>query len=219
MCSVVESRDDENVMTGDQTSPDCGPSGRQSAAQSAARDAGLATRIAKREEAAFREVIGEHSPILHRIAYRMIGDEQEAEDIVQEAMLRLWDNALKLSQNAQGSINLGAWLKRVTVNLALDRIRLAKRIAGNEVPEQKDGAPLSDAQIVESEQVSLARTMIKQLPEKQRAAIVLTYYEEMPNSEAAEAMDLNIKAFESLLYRARTALRNAYEAHEQGDAQ
>ncbi|KEO90728.1 hypothetical protein EH31_06725 [Erythrobacter longus] len=205
-------------MTGEQTSPDCEPSGRHSATQSAARDAGLVAQIAKREEAAFREVIVEHSPILHRIAYRMIGEAQEAEDIVQEAMLRLWDNAPKLSQNAQGSINLGAWLKRVTVNLALDRIRLAKRIAGNEVPEQEDGAPLSDARIVESEQVSLARAMITQLPENQRAAIVLTYYEEMPNSEAAEAMDLNIKAFESLLYRARTALRNAYEAHEQGDA-
>lgn len=54
------------------------------------------------------------------------------------------------------------------------------------------------------------------LPERQRAAIVLTYYEELPNAEAAEAMDMNIKAFESLLHRARAALRQALAA--QGDA-
>jgi len=216
-------RDNEDVMTGQTTSPECETSGgdpaTKSAAQNAGRDADVVALIARREEQAFREVIAQHSSVLHRIAYRMIGEAQEAEDIVQEAMLRLWDNAAKLSQNSGGTLNLGAWLKRVTVNLALDRIRLAKRIAGNEVPEQEDSAPLSDQQMVEREQTSLARTMITQLPENQRAAIVLTYYEEMPNSEAADAMDLNIKAFESLLYRARAALRKAYEISEKGGAQ
>ena len=57
---------------------------------------------------------------------------------------------------------------------------------------------------------------IRALPERQRAAIVLTYYEELPNAEAAEAMEMNIKAFESLLHRARAALRQAWTA--QGDA-
>ena len=56
--------------------------------------------------------------------------------------------------------------------------------------------------------------LVLALPERQRAAIVLTYYEELPNAEAAQAMDMNIKAFESLLHRARTALRSAFEARE-----
>ncbi|MEM6585921.1 MAG: sigma factor-like helix-turn-helix DNA-binding protein, partial [Pseudomonadota bacterium] len=56
-------------------------------------------------------------------------------------------------------------------------------------------------------------------PERQRAAIILTYYEELTNAEAASALDMQLKAFESLLFRARTALRKAYEAYEQAQGE
>ena len=183
---------------------------------SAAPDAALVTRIADRDEAAFRIVIAQHSPLLHRIAWRMVGEAQESEDIVQEAMLRLWDHAPRLAA-APGKVRLAAWLKRVTVNLAIDRLRVARRVSGDEVPEQTDDAPLADRQIEQREEASTARTLIAALPERQRAAIVLTYYEDVPNAEAAEALDMNIKAFESLLHRARAALRKAFEARE-GDS-
>ena len=111
-------------------------------------------------------------------------------------------------------MRLGAWLKRVTVNLAIDRIRVAKRVSGEEVPERADEAPLADAQVESEQESGTARALIKALPDRQRAAIVLTYYEELPNSEAAGVMDMNIKAFESLLHRARSALRKAYEAQD-----
>ena len=84
------------------------------------------------------------------------------------------------------------------------------------MPDDVDDAPLADALIEAGERDNLARALVLALPERQRAAIVLTYYEELPNAEAAEAMDMNIKAFESLLHRARAALRQALAA--QGDA-
>jgi len=185
-------------------------------------DAALAARLAAREAAALREVIACHAAALHRAAYRMTGDAHEAEDIVQEAVLRLWDQAPKIAarhpvgSQAAATLRLGGWLQRVVTNLAIDRLRRTRRLSDGEVPDGADEAPLADTLIEADERDGTARTLIMALPERQRAAIVLTYYEELPNAEAAEAMEMNIKAFESLLYRARAALRQAWTA--QGDA-
>lgn len=186
-------------------------------------DAAWAARLAARDAAALREVIACHAARLHRIAWRMTGDAQEAEDIVQEALLRLWDQAPGLAgrhpagSRAAAGLRLGGWLQRVVTNLAIDRLRRARRLTHGEVPERADEAPLVDAVIAAGEEGTLARALIGALPERQRAAIVLTYYEDLPNAEAAAVLDMNIKAFESLLHRARAALRQAFAA--QGGAQ
>ncbi len=176
----------------------------------------LVARIAARDERAFRVAIEGHAALLHRIAYRMMGDAHEAEDIAQEAMLRLWDHAPRLdARSGSAGVKLAPWLKRVTINLAIDRLRIVKRNSDAEVPDRADDSPLADEQIEVNEEEAQARALIAALPERQRAAIVLTYYEELPNAEAADVLDMNIKAFESLLHRARSALRKAFEA--QGD--
>jgi RNA polymerase sigma-70 factor (ECF subfamily) len=184
-------------------------------------DAALAARLAARDPAALRDIIGRHAGALHRTASRMTGDAQEAEDIVQEACLRLWDQAPAIAarhpvgSQAAGVLRLGGWLQRVVTNLAIDRLRRSRRLSDGEVPDREDDAPLADALIETSEREGLARRLVLALPDRQRAAIVLTYYEELSNAEAAEAMEMNIKAFESLLHRARAALRQAFAA--QGD--
>lgn len=188
-----------------------------------ADDAALAARMAARDAGALREVIARHAGALNRIAYRMVGDAHEAEDIVQEACLRLWDHAPRVAQRhpagtpAGAALRLSGWLKRVVTNLAIDRLRAGRRISGEEVPERADEAPLADSRIETEQRDAGTRALVLALPERQRAAIVLTYYEELPNAEAAEAMDMNIKAFESLLHRARASLRQAFAA--QGEAQ
>lgn len=198
------------------------PAPDTSTAPSPDDDAAWATRLAAREPQALREMIARHGPALHRVAYRMTGDAHEAEDIVQEALLRLWDHAPDIAarhpvgSQAAARLRLGGWLQRTATNLAIDRLRRTRRLSGGEVPEEEDDAPLADAVIEAGERDNLARALVLALPERQRAAIVLTYYEELPNAEAAEAMDMNIKAFESLLHRARAALRQALTA--QGDA-
>lgn len=179
-------------------------------------------RLAQRDSAALREVIADHAERLHRIAWRMVGDAGEAEDIVQEALLRLWDQAPALAARhpvgsaAAASVRLGGWLARVVTNLAIDRLRRSRRIAIGELPERADEAPLPEAVVAAEEERARARAVIAALPERQRAAIVLTYYEELPNVEAAAVLDMNIKAFESLLHRARAALRQAFAGEEGG---
>ncbi len=187
-----------------------------------AGDAVLAARLAARDSAALREVIAQHGGVLHRIAYRMIGDAHEAEDIVQEALLRLWDQAPTISarhpvgSQAAGTLRLGGWLSRVVTNLAIDRLRRARRFSDGEVPDREDDSPLADEVIETEQRDGSARALVAALPERQRAAIVLTYYEELSNADAAEALEMNIKAFESLLLRARAALKKAYAVSAQG---
>ena len=187
-----------------------------------ADDAALVARLAARDAAALREAFGRSAASLNRIAYRMVGDAHEAEDIVQEACLRLWDHAPRLAARhpagtpAGGALRLSGWLARVATNLAIDRLRAARRVSGEDVPERADDAPLADEQIAADERDAATRALVLALPDRHRAAIVLTYYEELPNAEAADALDMNIKAFESLLFRARAALRQAFAA--QGDA-
>lgn len=172
-------------------------------------EAALLAQVAARDAAAFRVLVDGYAATLHRIAWRITGDGHEAEDIAQEALQRLWDHAPRW---ADGRQSLAAWLRRITVNLAIDRLRRGKRLSGEEVPERADEAPLADAVLEADQQAARARALIAALPDNQRAAIVLTYYEELPNAEAAAALDMQVKAFESLLFRARAALKAAFAA-------
>jgi len=166
----------------------------------------LVTRVIGGDREAFAIVVKRFGASLHRIAYRMLGDASEAEDVAQEALLRLWNMGERWESGRAG---LAAWLKRVTVNLCLDRIRRRRFVSEEEVPERIDDAASAD-EAMDSERLrAVAIGCIQRLPDRQRAAIVLTYYEEMPNSQAAALLDMQIKAFESLLHRARLALRGA----------
>ncbi len=171
-------------------------------------DDALMARVAQRDAVAFRTIVAQQMRTLHRLAYRMLGDAAAAEDITQEALLRLWDHAGRW-QN--GSTGIGAWLRRVATNLCLDRLRRQKFSGGNEIPDRADEAPLADQVMEEDEMREATRHCMGQLSDRQRAAIVLTYYEERPNAEAAAVLGMNIKAFESLLVRARQTLRRIFE--------
>ncbi len=169
----------------------------------ASGDDALMARVAARDGQAFALLSQRHAACPHRIAWRMLGDGAEAEDVAQEALLRLWRDAAKWRGGGPG---IAAWLTRVATNLCLDRLRARARLSDGEVPERADDAPLADAVIAgEDERAQVVRALAE-LPERQRAAIVLTYYEEMSNADAAGMLEMNIKAFESLLLRARRAL-------------
>jgi RNA polymerase sigma factor (sigma-70 family) len=179
-----------------------------------APDDALMARVLRRDAAAFRVVVDSHARMLHRIAYRMIGDATEAEDLAQEALTRLWQHAGRWQAGGSG---IGAWLTRVTMNLCLDRLRRRRFASDEAVPERADDAPLATALIEAEEQRQRVVAAIAALPDNQRAAIVLTYYEDQPNAAAAESLTMNIKAFESLLLRARGALKRALTSDDVGD--
>jgi RNA polymerase sigma factor (sigma-70 family) len=174
-------------------------------------DDALMARVAARDGAAFRQLVSAHGARPHRIAFRMLGDAAEAEDIAQEALLRLWDHASRWRSDGPG---VAAWLTRVATNLCLDRLRRRRFASDDAIPERVDEAPLADAMMDEARLREKTVAAVQALPERQRAAIILTYYEDCSNMAAAAALDMNIKAFESLLLRARAALRTALGGDE-----
>jgi len=171
-----------------------------------ADDDTLMMRVAARDADAFRALVDKHAGRAHRIGWRMLGDAIEAEDVAQEAMLKLWEQADKWQA---GSAGVGAWLNRVATNLCLDRLRRRRFASDEEVPERTDESPLADARMDADWMRNRAMNAVHALPDRQRAAIILTYYEECSNMAAAGILDMNVKAFESLLLRARQALKAA----------
>lgn len=181
-----------------------------------ASDDALMARLALHDMDALRELSERHAALPWRIAFRMLNDAAEAEDVAQEAMLKLWDNAEKWQA---GSSGVPAWLTRVAANMCIDRIRKNRRMtAEDDAPERADDSPLADATIEADEARAAVVACIEALPERQRAAVVLTYYEERPNQGAADMLAMQIKAFESLLFRARAALRGCIEGKGLGKA-
>jgi RNA polymerase sigma factor (sigma-70 family) len=168
------------------------------------QDDALMARAAARDQSAFRLLVERYQERPYRLAWRMLGDQAEAEDVAQEAFLRLWAKASDW-QSVRGGVP--GWLVRVATNMCLDKLRRRRFSSDEEVPETEDETPLADAQMLTAERVSSAAEAVAALPDRQRAAIILTYYEELPNLDAAAIMEMNLKAFESLLLRARTALR------------
>ncbi|MEQ7873006.1 sigma-70 family RNA polymerase sigma factor [Sphingomonas sp. ASV193] len=161
-------------------------------------------RVGRGDALAFRALVDRHAARPYRVAWRMLGDSGEAEDVAQEAMLRLWRDGARWDGRGAG---VGAWLACVASRLSIDRLRRRGRTELGEVPERADEAPRADRLIVASEESERVRRALAALPDRQRAAVVLTYYEELSNAAAAEAMELKLKAFESMLHRARAALR------------
>lgn len=166
-------------------------------------------RVAARDGAAFAQLVDAHAAVPQRVAYRMTGNAAEAEDIAQDALLKLWEHAGKWRSDGPG---VAAWLTRVAVNAAIDRLR-RRRFASEEAPpDREDEAPTADVALDAARLARAVKACVGALPDNQRAAIVLTYYEDMPNMQAADILGLNVKAFESLLFRARAALRRAMKA-------
>jgi RNA polymerase sigma factor (sigma-70 family) len=172
-------------------------------------DDALMAQVAARDSASFRTLIDRHQQRPYRIGWRMLNDATEAEDVAQEALLRLWSHA---GEWRAGGPGVAAWLARVATNLCLDRLRKRRFASDEDVPERADEAPLADAMMDEETMRTRTMAAIQALPDRQRAAIILTYYEDQSNASAAETLEMNIKAFESLLLRARTALRGLLTA-------
>lgn len=167
-------------------------------------DEQLLAAAGRGEAAEFRALVDRYAPAVHRVAYRMLGDVNEAEDVTQEAFVRLWKQAGGWQSSGAG---VPAWLRRVATNLCLDRLRRRGRFNGTMPEHLVDDQPSAASLLDQATLSAFAHRALMALPAGQRAAVVLTYYEELANGEAAEVMGMKIKAFESLLLRGRRALR------------
>jgi RNA polymerase sigma-70 factor (ECF subfamily) len=172
-------------------------------------DGALMARVAAGDAESFTRLVMRHTPMVHAIAWRMLGDAAEAEDVVQETFAKAWVNARGWTPAGGG---LGAWLRRISTNSCLDRLRRPRFISDEALPERADEAPQADLVIDGERRRAAIAASIQALPERQRAAIVLTYYEGVSNAEAASILGIGVKALESLLVRARQALTRSLAA-------
>ena len=145
------------------------------------------------------------TPIVMAHAYRLLGNRDEAEDVTQDAMMRLW----KIAKDwRQGEAKVTTWLYRVVANLATDRLRRRKRNgpALEDVAEPIDDA-MGPAETLENRQRQAAlQTALAALPERQRQAVVLRHIEGLGNPEIAAIMEISTEAVESLTARGKRAL-------------
>lgn len=166
-------------------------------------DEALLLRYAQGDAVAARLLVARLAPAVLRLARRLLQDQAEAEDVTQEALLRLWRIA---PDWRVGGARPSTWLHRVTVNLATDRLRRRRAVALDSVAEPDDPAPpVVEAMIVGDRRRALEGALVR-LPERQRIAVVLRHLEGLTNPEIATAMGIGVEAVESLTARGKRRL-------------
>lgn len=168
-------------------------------------DEALMALVAKGDQRAYRTLAGRHLPAMLGLARRILGNAADAEEVVQEAMLRVWTHAPRWQPLAA----FRTWLTRVVVNLCLDRKRKAPWVALEAAGEIADPTPDAADQSEADERERLVAGAIDELPDRQRTAIVLTYKQGLSNAEVAEILGTTVSAVETLLMRGKQNLRRA----------
>ena len=156
------------------------------------------------DESAFARIIDRQAPRLLRFAQGILGSLDEAEDVVQETLLGLWENAARWRPDAR----IGTWLHTVCYNRCIDRLRRRRDFAGEgALDELADPSELADGALLKGETARSVREAVDRLPVRQRSAVLLFHFEELSQSDAARVMGVSETAFESLLARARRQMR------------
>ena len=174
-------------------------------------DEELLDRLASNDEAAFRLLVERHIDRAFGIALRILGSRADAEDVVQDTMLKVWTHRGKWQH---GRAKFSTWLYRVITNRCIDLHRLPRTDNVDAVPEPMDTQPDAVSAMQRNEVTRMLENAMQRLPEHQRVAVILSYHENMSNSEIAEVMDTTIAAVESLLKRGRQQLRDLLRRHE-----
>lgn len=166
-------------------------------------DATLMRQVADGDSAACRLLATRHLDHSYRLAARILGNNNQADDIAQEAFLRLWKAAPKWQPKAQ----IKTWLHRVVYNLCIDRLRQENRYSEAEMEDVMDPAPDPWQRREEQQMKDRITAELQKLPPRQRIAITLVHFEECGNINAANIMNISVEALESLLSRGRRKLR------------
>lgn len=177
---------------------------------SSVTDDELLAKLAGRDEVAFARLLDRHLDNARALAWRVLANHADVDDIAQEVFLKLWKNPQSFTP---GKAKFSTWLYRVTLNACIDRQRKTK--ASNVIPigdhienTVPDSAPTPEIAAINTSRADRVTQAIARLPERQRHAIALCHFQELNNIEAAKTMETTVEAVESLLGRARRSLKD-----------
>ncbi|MBA3385609.1 MAG: sigma-70 family RNA polymerase sigma factor [Verrucomicrobiota bacterium] len=170
------------------------------------------------DTAAFEQLVEKHQALVLGTVGRMLGHNSDVEDVAQQVFVRVWKSAKRYVPRAKFT----TWLLKITRNLVFNELRRRKRHMatslqgepGEEEMQVKDERMQQpDSSLLESELHEAIASAIAQLPETQRMALVLRRFEELSYEEIAEVLDQSVPAVKSLLFRARTELRQRLKSY------
>lgn len=173
-----------------------------------ASDAELVAACIQADSDAFALLLRRHQDMVRRVAWRMGLRNADVDDVAQETFLKLWNNPGQIREAAA----LKGWLVRVASNLVMDRFRKKPMDDLDAAEHVSDGAPGADELMERNWAAGEVDLAIRALPERQRLALTLVHFEQMGNIAAAAAMELSVDALESLLARARRALKESLKS-------
>lgn len=167
-------------------------------------DADLLAAFARGDRAAAMELTQRLTPRVLGQAFRMLGNRAEAEDVAQDAMMRLWKIAPDWDADRA---KVTTWLYRVVANLCTDRLRKTGRnVDIDAIDEPADPSPSAADALQTTARTQALHGALADLPERQAQAVSLRHLEELGNSEIAAIMDTNVRTVESLIARGKRAL-------------
>lgn len=180
-------------------------------------DEELVARAQSGDHESFNQLVARWERPIYALAYRTLGREEDARDVVQEAFLR----AFRGLKGFKGQAKFSSWLYRITLNLCRDWIRKARRAPMIQVPETEDGLdlveqmPSSDESVEElvnrREMSAAVAKAMAELPEEQRTAILMKEFHGLTFQEIADALDCPLSTVKTRLYQGLSVLRRRLE--------
>lgn len=169
----------------------------------------LLERCARGDRQASALLINRHTPRILSLAQRMLGSREDAEDATQDVFIKVFQTC---GNWVQTDAKFTTWLHRVTVNQCYDRLRKKRETALEDPPDMEDESPGPAGQLQDRQRQARLRAAIDDLPDRQKAALLLSHYEELSNTETADILEISVEAVESLLSRARKRLKESLAA-------
>ncbi|MBD8891318.1 sigma-70 family RNA polymerase sigma factor [Labrenzia suaedae] len=182
-----------------------GSAGARSLNLLAVSDEELLELIRRDSEVAFRTLIDRHVDRGYAVAYRILRNASDAEDVVQDAFLQVWT---KRAVWQAGRARFSTWLYRVISNRCIDLLRRPKVETMETLPELEDDRGDQMQSLARQEASEMLQKAMAKLPDQQRIALVFSYTENLSNGEIAEIMETSVSAVEALLKRGRQKLRH-----------
>ena len=171
-------------------------------------DADEVARAREGDDEAFRGLVVRHSAAVFRVAYRLTGNEHDAEDVVQEAFLKAHRQLGRFEARSQ----FGTWIHRIAANCAYDLLRRRARL--REDPEQAEamlpsGAPSAERLVFSAEVRTRLQAAMGRLSASERSAFLLRHHEGMSIEAIATALGLEPSAAKQSIFRAVRKVRTA----------